>query len=265
MAAHKTASSNPDERRSLIALSDVEHVFNSEVVEGLARTAKLPEGADIVRFAESIKVAVRIYLEARLRLSAPQLRAGIEELYKLNTRAKRGGERAARDLARAVGTMPAGMRNWLAHFDTLQTPHIPNAAEIISPATRQRALQRLSVVLSHGAVVVIGRKRPGGKRSRSVKPLLNVPTGIERTRPRGHAEREFVQWLALAYLEGTGKKPPYTAREASGPFSKFVSECFELAGAPSGNVPRLINEFGKARRASNVPVTDICMTSTRGK
>ena len=98
----------------------------------------------------------------------------------------------------------------------------------------------------------MGRKRPNGKRSWSFKPLLNAPVGIERMRPRGEAQREFVQCLALTYLEATGKPMvPYTAREANGPFCNFVSQCFELVGAPTGNVPRLINEFGKMRGAKN--------------
>jgi hypothetical protein len=265
MPARKTAWSNRDEPRPLIALSDVEQVFNDEVVRGLARTAKLPLCADIVRFTASVRVDVCNYLEAQLRLSTPQLRAAIERLYQLNKRAERGGDRAVRALARAVDTMAADVLNWLTQFRTPQTSQIPTAPEIISPATRQSAIQRLGVALSHGGVFVIGRKRQGGKRSRSFKPLLNVPTGIERKRPRGEAQREFVQSLALTYSEGTGKNPPYTAREAGGPFCNFVTECFEFVGAPSGNVPRLINEFGKARRAINqeVPVMDICMTSTR--
>jgi hypothetical protein len=248
MPGPKRTSSSRGERRSLIALGDVEHVFSDQVVEGLARTAKLPAGADLVRFGASVRVDVRIFLEAQRRLSAPKLRAAIQQLYRLNTRAERGNDQAARALAHAVNMMPADMRNWIAHFCTPQDSHIPTAAEIISPATRQSAVQRLSAVLSHGGGVVIGRKRSAGKRSLSFKPLLNVPTGIERKRPRGEAQREFVRSLALTYWEGTGKKPPHTAKEASGPFSTFVAECFELAGAPSGNVPRLINEFGKARR-----------------
>jgi hypothetical protein len=249
MSGPKRASSSRGERRSLIALNDIEHFFNDQVVEDLARTAKLPAGADLVRFAASVRVDVRIFLEAQLRLSAPKLRAAIERLYQLNTRAERGNDRAAGALAHAVNIMPANMRNWLAHFCIPHDSQFPTAKEIISPETRQSAVQRLSVVLSHGGGVVIGRKRLAGKRSRSFKPLLNVPTGIERKRPRGEAEREFVTCLALTYWEGTGKKPPHAAREASAAFSKFVAECFELAGAPSGNVPRLINEIGKARRA----------------
>ena len=249
----------------LIALGNVERVFNNQVIKELARTAKLPPSADIDRFAASVRVDVCNFLKAQLRRSAPQLRTATERLHQLYTRAERGSDQAACALARAMDIVAEDVRNWLTNFCTPQNSQIPTSAEIISLATRQSAVQRLGVLLSHGGGVVVGRKRPGGKRSRSFKPLLNVPTGIERMRPRGEAQREFVQSLALTYFEATGKQPPLTAREEVGPFCNFVSECFELAGAPSGNVPRLINEFGKARRASSVPVTDICMTSARGK
>src|SRR6516165_1299277 len=95
---------------SLIALSDVERVFNAGVVASLARTAKLPAEADIDRFGESIRIAGRIFLEAKSRLNAPQLRTAIERLYQLNTRAEQGSDRAARALARAVDVMPADVR-----------------------------------------------------------------------------------------------------------------------------------------------------------
>ena len=251
MPAHKRAWSKRANSPSAIALSDVEGVFGNQEVEDLARTAKLPPSADIARFAKALRADVRNYLQAKLRLSTPQLRATIKRLYQLNKRAEHGDDRAADALARAVDAMSADTQNWLAQFCPKLTYQTPTAAEIISPVTRQSALQRLNAVLSHGGVFAAGRKRPGGNRSRTFKPLLNAPTGIKRERPRGEAEREFVQSLALTYLEFTGKEPPYTAKDAVGPFCNFVSHCFELAGASSGNVPRLINEFGKARREAD--------------
>lgn len=252
MTARKNAAlpRRAERRSQLIRLSDVEHMFDEHVIKGLARTLRMAASADIVPLGESVRAAVRVFLEAKRRLSAPKLRATIERLYQLSTHAKGGNERAAQELGSAIDIMPADVRTWLEHFWAPLTGDIPTGAEINSPATRQSAIERLCAALSHGGLVVVGRKRPGGKRSRSIAPLLNVPAGIERKRPRGEAEREFVQWLALAYWEGTGKKPPSTAREASGPFCNFVAQCFELVGAPSGNVPRLINEFGRSRRAN---------------
>ena len=287
--------------RSLIAISDVEGVFKDEIVKELARTAKLPADVDIARWAQSIRIAARSFLEEKAKLNLPQLRTAIERLYQLNTRAEDGNDRTARALARAVDAMPADVRQWLLSCNTphdrlrtaierlyqlntraedgndrtaralaravdampadvrqwllsCNTPHdrnIPTATEILSPATRQSAVERFRLILSYGGSIVAGRKRSGGRRSRSFKPLLRLPERIELGCPRGEAEREFVQWLAVAYVEATGRSPPRTANyniAIRGPFPRFVHQCFELVGAPTGNVTRLLNQYGAARR-----------------
>jgi hypothetical protein len=173
------------ESRSLIALGDDERIFNAQVVKELARTAKLPASANIADFGESIRIAVRIFVETKERLNAPQLRRAIERLYQLNTRAEHGSDRAARALARAVDAMPADVRRWLLSCNAPHDRNIPTAAEILSPATRRIAVERLRLILSYGGNVAAGRKRAGGRRSRSFKPLLRVPAKIEQGRPRG--------------------------------------------------------------------------------
>jgi len=238
--------------RSLIAISDVEGVFNDEIVKELAQTLKLPADADIARFARSIRISARIFLEEENKLSFPQLRAAMERLYRLNTRAEDGNDRTAQALARAVEAMPADVRQWLLSCPRPHARNIPTATEILSPPTRQSAVERFRLILSWGGTVVPGRKRPGGRRSRSfIKPRLRLPEPIERGRPPGEAEREFVQWLALDYVEATGRSPPRTAHydiDIRGPFVRFVHRCFELVGAPTGNVTRLLNQYGAARR-----------------
>ena len=290
--------------RSLIAISDVEGVFNDEIVKELAQTLKLPADADIARLAHSSRISARIFLEKTNKLNFPQLRTAIERLYRLNTRAEDGNDQTAQALAHAVDAMPTDVRQWLLSCNTphprfraaieplyqfkfntraeggsdraartltravdamptevrkwllsCNTPHdrnIPTATEILSPATRQSAVERFRLILSWGGRVVPGRKRPGGRRSRSfIKPLLRLPERIERGRPRGEAEREFVLGLALAYVEVTGRSPPRTAHyniDIRGPFPRFVHRCFELVGAPTGNVTRLLNQYGAARR-----------------
>jgi hypothetical protein len=238
-------------RRSLIAFADVERIFDDATVLKLAKATKLLAGADTARLGENIRIAVRIFLQAKARLSAPRLKAEIERLYLLNRRSEGGSDRAAQALARAIVAMPADVRQWLTACNTPHCRSIPTEAELLSPTTRQSAVGRLRLVLSYGGGTAAGRKRAGGQRSRSFKARLRVPTKVERGRPRGVAEREFVQWLAITYLEATGQSPPHTAhhnRDIRGPFPRFVHRCFELIGAPTGNVTRLINQFGAARR-----------------
>jgi len=237
--------------RSLIAISDVESVFNDEIVKEWARTLKLPADADIARFAQSIRSSAINFLKEKDKLNFPQLRTAIERLYQLNTRAEDGNDRTARALARAVDAMHADVRQWLLSCNTPHHRNIPTATEILSPLSRQSAVKRFRLILSYGGRVVAGRKRSGGRRSRSFKPLLKLPEQSKRGRPRGEAEREFVQWLALDYVVATGRPPPRTAHydiEIRGPFSNFVHRCFELIGAPTWNVTRLLNQYGAARR-----------------
>ena len=237
--------------RSLIAISDVESVFNDEIVKELARTLKLPADADIAHFAQSIRISAINFLKEKDKLNFSQLRTAIERLYQLNTRAEDGNDRTARALARAVDAMHADVRQWLLSCNTPHHRNIPTATEILSPLSRQSAVKRFRLILSYGGRVVAGRKRSGGRRSRSFKPLLKLPEQSKRGRPRGEAEREFVQWLALDYVVATGRPPPRTAHykiDIRGPFPDFVHRCFELVGAPTGNVTRLLNQYGAARR-----------------
>ena len=237
--------------RSLIAISDVEGVFNDEIVKELSQTLKLPADADIARLAHSSRISARIFLEKMNKLSFPQLRTAIERLYRLNTRAEDGNDRTAQALAHAVDAMPADVRQWLLSCQRPHDRNIPTATEILSPPTRQSAVERFRLILSYGGGIVAGRKRSGGRRSRSFKPLLRLPERIEPGRPRGEAEREFIQWLAVAYVEVMERPPPRTAHydvDIRGPFSRFVHRFFELVGAPTGNVTRLLNQYGAARR-----------------
>jgi hypothetical protein len=215
--------------RSLIAISDVEGVFNDEIVKELARTAKLPADIDIARWAQSIRIAARSFLEEKAKLNFPQQHAAIGRLYQLNTRAEDGDDRTARALARAVDAMPADVRQWLLSCNTPHDRNIPTATEILSPATRPSAVERFRLILSYGGSIVAGRTRSGGRRSRSFKPLLRLPEQIKPGRPPGEAERYFLQWLAVAYAEATRRPPPRTAHyniDIRGPIFGFRPSMF---------------------------------------
>src|ERR1700751_693788 len=75
-------------RRSLIAFADVERIFDDATVLKLAKATKLLAGADTARLGENIRIAVRIFLQAKAQLSAPRLKAEIERLYLLNRRSE---------------------------------------------------------------------------------------------------------------------------------------------------------------------------------
>src|SRR5262249_34971041 len=126
--------------RSLIAISDVESVFNDEIVKELAQTLKLPVDAHISRLADSSQLSARSFIEKMNKLNFPQLRTAIERLYRLNTRAEDGNDRTAQALAHAVEAMPTDVRQWLLSCNTPHDRNIPTATEILSPATRCRTV-----------------------------------------------------------------------------------------------------------------------------
>jgi hypothetical protein len=156
---------------------------------------------------------------------------------------------SASPLRAAGACRKAQLREWLTHCNPVGRS-IPTAAEIISQETRASATACLRLILSYGGGIKRGRKRPTGPRSRSFVPLLRVPAKIQASRPRHDADRQFIQNFGLTYLNSTGKRPPYKVDfQAPGPFSRFVHKCFELVGARTGHITKLINEMGRIKRA----------------
>src|SRR5437879_2177016 len=98
---------------SLIEAADVGTVFSDIVIKRLAHTAKLPAGVDLVRFAQSIRIAAGIFMAAKAQRNAPALAAAIEHLYSMNTQAESGAPGPAKQLARAIAAMPEAVRRWL--------------------------------------------------------------------------------------------------------------------------------------------------------
>jgi len=233
----------------MIAVSEVDQIFNDVIIEELANILKASADS---RFAKSIRNDVRLFIQAKSRIGIPQLRSQIRRLYSLTSHAT-NDDRVAAQLASAIKAMSDDLRDWLYRCNPAHRA-IPTPEEITSRNTRAKALQQLRLILSYGAYERAGRKRPGKKqRSLELKPLLRAPASDEKRarRPRGEAERDFVQNLALTHMELTGRQTPNTAhfdKGIRGPFSKVVHRCFELVGVPSGNVTRLINERGAARQ-----------------
>jgi hypothetical protein len=233
---------------SLIAVSDVDRIFNRSKIKKLADTLKLPALGDDPQFAESVRNDIRLFVEAKGRLNNAGLREAISRLYRLTRRAE-GDDLAAGSLARARDEMPSDVWDWLLAGCNPEA-RVPTGVEIVSTETRASAVQQLRHILSYGEFKKKRRKRPTGKHSQSFEPRLRVPE-TEPNRPRSDAERELVRNLGLTYLNATGKPPPRKVDfQKRSSFSQFVHECFELVGAPGGSVTRLINELGQARRAA---------------
>ena len=71
----------------LISVGDLEGMFNDSVIATLAADRQVPTHARS-RFAQSVRLDARLFLEAKVRLNNQALRVGIERLYQLITRAE---------------------------------------------------------------------------------------------------------------------------------------------------------------------------------
>jgi hypothetical protein len=132
---------------------------------------------------------------------------------------------------------------------------------MVSDRTRRaEACKLLRLMCVSGGRIVEGRSRPSGRKSRALQVTLNAPSR-RRGFARRDAERQFVMWLQVAYLEATGRRPPRTARHAGpnrkvirkvgGPFVRMVIECLRLVGAPHADAVELIKDLERQRRQSD--------------
>jgi len=236
----------------LIAEKEVDFVFNAGVIAELAKDIKAPPDA-VTRFGGDIRAAVRAYFAERARTNWKVIGKQIRDLYRLTDRADRGSEIASARLADHIGSVDQATRNWLERCAHGPLP-FPSSGEIMDHRTRKQAIRRLRSILSYGQERVKGRRRPSGKRSRSIQPLLRIPKKVHRSksisrkrrgrgRPRDLAARELVQQLALTYAEATDRPPPRrVSLDSKRPFFRLVYRCFRLIRIPAGNVVDLINE-----------------------
>jgi hypothetical protein len=224
----------------LIAEKEVDFVFNAGVIAELAKDIKAPPDA-VTCFGDNVRAAVRAYFAERARTNWKAIAKQIGDLYRLTDRADRGSETAAARLVDCIGSIDQATRNWLERC-AFRALSFPSSGEIMDHRTREDAIRRLRRILDYGLDVVKGRKRPSGKRSRSIQPLLRVPKS-SRGRPRDLAARELVQHLALAYAEATGRRLPHRVNSRSqGPFFRLVRRCFKEARITAGSVAELTNE-----------------------
>ena len=186
-AKKKLAMPKRNGAQSMISVGDVECVFNDSVVTTLAEDLQVPTH-ERARFAQSVRLDARLFLEAKARPTFLALGEAIIRLYQLNIRAERGSDLEVRRLIRGIEGTSADVWAWL-NLGKLKRYAAPPKEEFMSPQRRQSAIEGLRQFLSMGGSIVEGRKRPGGKRSRSFKPLLRIPANTKLGRQRSQAER----------------------------------------------------------------------------
>jgi hypothetical protein len=232
-------------KRPVIAIEEVPTALDDAKMAELAKIGKLPPDADKTAFADGVREAARIFaVEARI-VTGNDLNHEIGDLL-------RAAERRRYDeAATLLENLSAESRYLLV--DRGARPNIrielPTPDALCNPERREAACEAIARLCQFGGESVPGRRRPGGKQSRPTwRPLMYAPKP-QRNFPKRDAERNFVMWLSMAWLEATGSAPTPTARYGNeGPFARFARECLRLIGAPHADVSERLNELHRRRR-----------------
>jgi hypothetical protein len=179
------------------------------------------------RFAEGIREAARIYATDVREPNDNEVRAEVEKLYlaaerrlydqvailleKLSPRAFRLLKHAEWTTTNFPRTEPRdeARRRRLAAIQWTSTT-VPSPETLRDRARREEACAMVVKLCQYGGRWVQSRKRPSGKRSRSWRPHLRAPEP-RRHFPKRKAERTFVMWLRMAWLDATREEATRTA------------------------------------------------------
>jgi hypothetical protein len=229
--------------RNPIAAADIQRIFGDARIDTLATIARLPADANRKRFAYGIREAARVYARDARTPTDNELHAEIAALY---SAAKRKRVEQVADLFEKLSPKA---RELLRKRATRLSLPLPASEDLRDAARKQKACEAV-LSLSQCGGDYIERSR---RRSDPWRPLLVGPKPCQHF-PKRDAERDFVMWLQLAWLEATGKPPSLAANPARpGPFVRMVRKCLALVGAGHADAVGLINELNR-RRIQSRPV-----------
>jgi hypothetical protein len=227
--------------RKPIPAADIQRIFDEACINTLAAIGRLPAGADRKLFAEGVREAARIYARDARIPTDNELNAEIAALYGAAKR-KRYGQVAA-----LLEKLSPQARKLLSKRATRLSLELP-APEGLRDTTQQKACDIVLKLCQYSGSYDEGRRRRW-------HPLLSAPK-LSKNFPRRDAERDFVMWLQVAWLEATDERPSLAANpKRPGPFARMVRKSLELIGAGHADAVGLINELNRRRRIQKRPVT----------
>jgi hypothetical protein len=222
--------------------TNVLHSLDDACINRLAD--KLPADADRERFAEGVREAARIYLREVWAPNVNKLHAEIAALHAA-AQHKRYGQVA--DLLEMLS--PQAFRLLSSQRLSVQ---LPAPTDLREPRRQRSACEAVFRLSQRGGAIVKDRLRGPDKRSRKWRPLLVGPDP-RRHVPKRDAERNFIMWLQIAWLEATGAPPGLAANaRRPGPFTLMVREALKLVGGGHADAVGLINQLNRSRKISPV-------------
>ena len=228
------------QRERLIDDADVDSKFDAAAIARLAQLARLLLVVDLAAFGQSVRNAVRNYLEYAHRPHPGEIR---EEMKLLRNQARRALKGSEVDLIATMQTLTNLPQMAREH---LYKPHhpLPEPADLIDPKQRTEVLRLLIGRTVTHAEWKQGRKRSNGKRSRPT--LTEFPAGppVSAGRPSNSAEVMLCHALGILYERATGRKVALNPKhkKSPGPFVRLLAEVLSLCGAPQVDAVELVRK-----------------------
>ena len=217
---------------------DVEQVFSEDRVRQLAETAKISSIADLAILQREVQEAARIYLRDGQEPDSNDL---YRELVSLHKAADHERHDTVADILRTISPQT---RHMLEERAAIQKCSL---ADLLALPDKKKACEQIASLCRDGGTLIEGRRRPSGRRSRTLKIDLHARIPSRHFEKR-KAELNFVTWLEFAWREATNQPPSATAsHEKPGPYARFVGECLKLVGATHADAIALINEHTRRR------------------
>jgi hypothetical protein len=249
---------------------------DSDLGRHLLATVKVtPEKAD--RFLTGVSASIDAYLKREAdRPNPASVRREITALAAVIRKAReddgRDGTHVAdvldslsADARRAIepGTPDADLLDWFspdaqrAIGGRAVTAGVPTRDDLtdIDQTRRAKAMELLHGLCVTGGRYVEGRRRSSGRQSRPVLKRNFTGPPVAPHRPKNEAELELCMFLAIDYVEATGRSPvryPDRRRDRPGrrgPFVEFVQIVLNAIGAKTMSAEELVRRHDERRRA----------------
>jgi hypothetical protein len=231
--------------------NDPDQIFTEAYVCQLVKDAKAGVPVNVAKLRAGLIDAAKRFAVER----AADANTVHREIARLHAAAQHRRFAAA---AAALTGLSSPARDHLRQRDP-RLPPLPQPADLLDPAKREKARAAVIGRCEIGGRRMPGRKRPSGRQSSTWKPELWAPKLNPHPEIRA-AERAFIMWLQVAWIEATGKKVPVTAhRNNPGPFARLAQIVLSRLGVPHADVAQLINDL--KRHADEVQMITDPVTS----
>jgi hypothetical protein len=226
--------------------------LDSELGRRIVQVGKVPPKTSdqlLIGISQSIDEA----LDKANSLDPGEIRDEIAKLAKLTELASDGNWSTAREAADLLESLHPDTRAVIelsAIYSKVPTREGLTSEDALRREKARRDLRALCVL---GGKPKEGRRRPGGRQSRTTLETMYAGPVLMRGRPRDDWALAFCVSVGIEYERATGRTPNRDRWEEGGAFVDLLRELFRSMGAGSINVEWLVRRYTKLSRGPVKP------------